>query len=187
MESSREREAFGSNIWLVDEMYRRYLENPHAVSESWREFFEGYRPHGARRRTRGRPEAGGDGRGGAERERTITSGDGAEADDRAAAEGGAPAAAPFAEHRARRSGAADVPEGAVPLRGVSARIAENMIASLDVPTATSVRTLPGKLLEENRRIINRYLAGSRGGKVSFTHLIGWAVLKALEKRPSMNS
>ncbi len=47
--------------------------------------------------------------------------------------------------------------------------------------------MPAKLLEENRRIINRYLASRRGGKISFTHLIGWAILKSLESHPAMNS
>jgi multifunctional 2-oxoglutarate metabolism enzyme len=45
MARADEREAFGPNIWLVDEMYRRYQQNPQAVGESWREFFEGYKPH----------------------------------------------------------------------------------------------------------------------------------------------
>ena len=67
-----------------------------------------------------------------------------------------------------------------PLRGASARIVENMEASLGVPTATSVRTLPAKLLEINRQILNNQLARDRGGKVSFTHLIGFAVVRALQ-------
>ncbi len=62
-----------------------------------------------------------------------------------------------------------------------------MEASLEVPTATSVRTIPAKLLEENRRTINRYLASTKSGKVSFTHIIGWAILKALEARPAMKA
>ncbi|HYT29244.1 MAG TPA: multifunctional oxoglutarate decarboxylase/oxoglutarate dehydrogenase thiamine pyrophosphate-binding subunit/dihydrolipoyllysine-residue succinyltransferase subunit, partial [Actinomycetota bacterium] len=61
----------------------------------------------------------------------------------------------------------------------------NMEASRDIPTATSVRSVPAKLLEENRAVINRYLEGGRGGKVSFTHLIGWAVVRALEAVPVM--
>src|SRR6266540_2821249 len=36
--------ALGPNMWLVDEMYRRYRENPEAVDERWREFFEDFRP-----------------------------------------------------------------------------------------------------------------------------------------------
>ena len=66
-----------------------------------------------------------------------------------------------------------------PLRGASARVVENMEASLGVPTATSVRTVPAKLLEINRQILNNQLARDRGGKVSFTHLIGFAVIRAL--------
>jgi len=36
--------GFGQNVGYVDELYRRYLANPEAVSEAWREFFEGYVP-----------------------------------------------------------------------------------------------------------------------------------------------
>src|SRR5665809_121143 len=83
--------------------------------------------------------------------------------------------------------AQDALEDASPLRGIAAVIAENMEASLEVPTATSVRNIPAKLLEENRRTINRYLASTKGGKVSVTHVIGWAILKALEDRPAMKA
>ena len=70
------------------------------------------------------------------------------------------------------AGAAAKTEGAEPIRGAAARIVENMEASLGVPTATSVRTVPAKLLEINRQILNNHLARSgRGVKVSFTHLI----------------
>ena len=79
-----------------------------------------------------------------------------------------------------------VPEGARALSGAAARIASNMEASLEIPTATSFRFVPAKLLEENRRVINRWLASNRGGgKVSFTHLIGWAIVNALEAVPAM--
>jgi len=62
-----------------------------------------------------------------------------------------------------------------------------MEASLGVPTATSVRTVPAKLLEVNRALLNEDLARTSGGKVSFTHLIGFAVLRALEAVPALNS
>ncbi len=68
----------------------------------------------------------------------------------------------------------------VPLRGVSALIATNMEASLEVPTATSFREVPAKLLEVNRRILNNHLKRVRGGKVSFTHVIGYAVVTAIK-------
>ncbi|MGH9172194.1 MAG: multifunctional oxoglutarate decarboxylase/oxoglutarate dehydrogenase thiamine pyrophosphate-binding subunit/dihydrolipoyllysine-residue succinyltransferase subunit [Acidimicrobiales bacterium] len=76
---------------------------------------------------------------------------------------------------------------AEPLRGAAARIAENMRQSLAVPTATSVHPVPAKLLEVNRQIINNQLGRTTGGKVSFTHLIGWAVVQALQAVPALNS
>ena len=69
------------------------------------------------------------------------------------------------------------------LRGAPARTAANMDASLTVPTATSVRDVPVKLLWDNRTVINNHLARARGGKVSFTHLIGYALVKALKSMP----
>ncbi len=73
------------------------------------------------------------------------------------------------------------------MRGAAARIALNMEASLSVPTATSVRTVPAKLLEVNRAILNQHLARTSGGKVSFTHLIGFAAVRALQAVPVLNS
>ncbi len=75
----------------------------------------------------------------------------------------------------------------VPLRGAAARIATNMAASLSVPTATSVRTVPAKLLEVNRQILNNQLARTTGAKVSFTHLVGYAVVRAIQAVPAMNA
>jgi 2-oxoglutarate dehydrogenase E1 component len=72
------------------------------------------------------------------------------------------------------------------IAGSSARILDNMNASLSVPVATSQRTIPVKLLEENRIIINRHLQKNQLGKISFTHLISWAILKALQFYPVLN-
>ncbi|MBQ1119625.1 multifunctional oxoglutarate decarboxylase/oxoglutarate dehydrogenase thiamine pyrophosphate-binding subunit/dihydrolipoyllysine-residue succinyltransferase subunit [Streptomyces sp. A73] len=74
----------------------------------------------------------------------------------------------------------------LPLRGPSAAVAKNMNASLELPTATSVRAVPVKLLFDNRIVINNHLKRARGGKVSFTHLIGYAMVQALKAMPSMN-
>ncbi len=148
----RAADVFGPNVWLVDEMYRKWQENPKAVGAAWREFFDDYKPSPARA-TRTAPTA-----------RTEPT-----------------------EPAKLEQSRIEPPEEASPLRGVAARIAENMQASLGVPTATSVRSIPAKLLEENRRIINRFLAGRRGGKVSFTHLIGYGIIKALEARPAMKA
>ncbi|NLG21157.1 MAG: multifunctional oxoglutarate decarboxylase/oxoglutarate dehydrogenase thiamine pyrophosphate-binding subunit/dihydrolipoyllysine-residue succinyltransferase subunit [Actinomycetales bacterium] len=73
------------------------------------------------------------------------------------------------------------------LRGATARTVTNMESSLEVPTATSLRSIPAKLLIDNRIVINNHLARSRGGKVSFTHLIGYAMVKALRAMPEMNN
>ena len=85
------------------------------------------------------------------------------------------------------AGAGEPNESSVsPLRGASARVVTNMESSLSVPTATSVRAIPAKLLIDNRVVINNHLGRSRGGKVSFTHIIGYAMVKALAAMPVMN-
>ena len=88
-------------------------------------------------------------------------------------------AAPVAE-------SAEAAERVVRLRGAAARTVANMTASLTVPTATSVRPVPAKLLVDNRIVINNHLARGRGGKISFTHLIGYAIVRALAVVPEMN-
>jgi len=74
-----------------------------------------------------------------------------------------------------------------PIRGVSARVVQSMEASLSVPTATSVRAIPAKLMIDNRIVINNHLARGRGGKVSFTHIIAYAMIKAVRAMPEMNA
>ncbi|MCU1420271.1 MAG: kgd, partial [Mycetocola sp.] len=97
--------------------------------------------------------------------------------------------AAYAEAAAARTAQSEArPEATVErLRGPAARVVANMEASLEVPTATSVRAVPAKLMVDNRIVINNHLARSRGGKVSFTHLIGYAVVEALAEMPVMNA
>ncbi|MGD9959519.1 multifunctional oxoglutarate decarboxylase/oxoglutarate dehydrogenase thiamine pyrophosphate-binding subunit/dihydrolipoyllysine-residue succinyltransferase subunit [Nocardioides sp.] len=83
------------------------------------------------------------------------------------------------------SAASDEPTYTV-LRGAPMRTAQNMDVSLTVPTATSVRSVPVKLLWDNRIVMNSHLGRARGGKVSFTHIIGYALIKALRSMPEMN-
>ncbi|MEO8252713.1 MAG: 2-oxo acid dehydrogenase subunit E2, partial [Chloroflexota bacterium] len=78
--------------------------------------------------------------------------------------------------------ATPLPEGATPLRGPAARLARNMIASLAVPTATSFRDVDVAILEERRRDLLEKLAPKR---VSFTHLIGFAIVRAAADQPGM--
>jgi 2-oxoglutarate dehydrogenase E1 component len=132
-------QRYGHNVGYIDELHRRFLEDPESVGEAWREFFADYQPP--------------------------------------AAEAAAPPAAPSAP-------AAE--EGARKLVGAQARIVKNMNESLGVPTATSARSIPVKMLEENRRVINAHQSTVSGPKISFTHLIAWAIVRALEKHPQMN-
>jgi 2-oxoglutarate dehydrogenase E1 component len=83
---------------------------------------------------------------------------------------------------------ASVNEGdeSIPLRGAAARIAENMAASASIPLATSQRTITVKVIDENRRIINQHRGLTGKSKISYTHLIGWAIVKAIETNPAVN-
>ncbi len=110
-----------------------------------------------------------------------------------AARATAPAGTAAAASRVTRDVPAAAPERGpqresevVRLRGPAARVVTNMEASLGVPTATSVRAVPAKLLIDNRIVINNHLSRSRGGKVSFTHVIGFALVEALREMPEMN-
>src|SRR6185312_10361657 len=82
---------------------------------------------------------------------------------------------------------ASAPDEIVPLKGAAARTVANMEASLALPTATSVRDIPAKLLADNRLVMNNHLRRGRGGKLSFTHIIGYAVVKAAVALPEMNA
>src|SRR5689334_10686711 len=110
-------------------MYQRYLADPASVDPAWHDFFADYRPHtgdGAPAApVAPAPEP-------ARPTPTRPGGPGA-SDAAPRPDQGAPAAAPPP---------ADVPTA--PIRGVAARIAQNMEASLHVPTATSVRSVPAK-------------------------------------------
>ncbi|REF35456.1 multifunctional oxoglutarate decarboxylase/oxoglutarate dehydrogenase thiamine pyrophosphate-binding subunit/dihydrolipoyllysine-residue succinyltransferase subunit [Thermasporomyces composti] len=210
---------FGTNEWLVDEMYQRYLKDPGSVDEAWKEFFRQYKPE-----TNGQP-AGGSPAGqptasastappptSEPAPSTATTPRSAETAQRAtgaragatagtqpsrtarpsqrtsqpASPGRAPSPATAAPAAAdeRKEPKREEPS-IVPLRGTPARTAVNMNESLTVPTATSVRQVPVKLLIDNRIVINNHLARSRGGKVSFTHIIGYAIARAARSMPEM--
>ncbi len=185
-------QELGPNSGLIEEMYRQFVENPESVSESWREFFADYVPRGH--------ATPGDGNG-----EVATTGARVAAPPAPAGPAPAPAAPapppklgvpipgepappapPVAAHEAAPPLVLDGEEPE-PLRGAAARIVANMEASLAVPTATSVRVLPAKLLEVNRQILNNHLARVGGGKVSFTHLIAFAIVQAIAKMPAMSS
>ncbi|HEY5023923.1 MAG TPA: multifunctional oxoglutarate decarboxylase/oxoglutarate dehydrogenase thiamine pyrophosphate-binding subunit/dihydrolipoyllysine-residue succinyltransferase subunit [Acidimicrobiales bacterium] len=173
--------AFGPNAWLVDDMFEEYRNDPSSVSESWREFFADYVPGGVA--TAAVPPS-----------PVVALPPVARAPALSPAPAPSSAPAPRSpvtvvpDAGARPDGGTAPPTPtALPLRGAAARIAQNMAASLSVPTATSVRSVPAKLLEVNRSILNQHLARTSGGKVSFTHLIGFAVVRALQAVPALNS
>ncbi|SDL89972.1 2-oxoglutarate dehydrogenase E1 component [Nonomuraea maritima] len=167
--------SFGQNEWLVDELYQKYLQDPESVDKAWWNFFADYNPDYGPGRTPVREAANG----------TVTAPSPAPPAPPQPAPPKAPAA-PAAEKP--KQPATPAPKGAeeVKLRGAAARTAANMDMSLSVPTATSVRAIPAKLLIDNRIVINNHLKRGRGGKVSFTHLIGFAIVKALKAMPEMN-
>ena len=174
--------ALGPNAWIVDEMRDRWLADPDSVDPGWRALFEGGEPAAAGAQTaeaRPPPAAADSPDVGAPPERSFAATTAATANDlqlemptRAEPlrdQTPRPVPDPAADH---------TPTGEL-IRGVGAHIVANMEASLAVPTATSFRDIPAKLLEINRKIVNGYLGRKLGGKVSFTHLIGFAVVRAI--------
>ncbi|WP_344304875.1 multifunctional oxoglutarate decarboxylase/oxoglutarate dehydrogenase thiamine pyrophosphate-binding subunit/dihydrolipoyllysine-residue succinyltransferase subunit [Streptomyces turgidiscabies] len=199
--------AFGPNEWLVDEIYQQYLQDPNSVDRAWWDFFADYKPGAAAVPT---ATAGTAAAGAAETTPTpqaapaapvaptVPAPAPAAAPRPAAAAPAVAPAAPVAKPAAAapapavaKPPAAPAPQAAdgpefVTLRGPSAAVAKNMNASIEVPTATSVRAVPVKLLFDNRIVINNHLKRARGGKISFTHLIGYAMVQAIKVMPSMN-
>ncbi|MGI8794421.1 MAG: multifunctional oxoglutarate decarboxylase/oxoglutarate dehydrogenase thiamine pyrophosphate-binding subunit/dihydrolipoyllysine-residue succinyltransferase subunit [Acidimicrobiales bacterium] len=182
--------TFGPNSWLVDEMYDQYREDPSSVSESWREFFADYRQD----ESGPTPSAQANGASAAPDQQAPTPAQPAPAQASPQAKAEPAAAAPAAQPKApttptpaaKPAAPTDDPQPEI-IRGAGARIVSNMEASLSVPTATSVRPVPAKLLEVNRRIANNHLGRTRGGKLSFTHMLGWAIVKGLEAVPAMKN
>jgi len=151
---------YGTNIAFIEELYEKYRHDPSSVSDSWREFFADYGPAPSGLPVASQP-----------------------APVAPSPEGTVPAPSPKPETPAVPKVEGDI----VPIRGAASKIVQNMETSLTVPTATTVRTIPVKVLEENRRIINNHLAIVGHGKASFTHVIAWAIVKALRHIPVMNS
>ena len=164
-------ENFGANATYVETLLARWQSNPSLVDESWRAYFEEL------------VGSNGDAAVPTEQPAAVTTA--APASDGAAAK---PAKAKPTEP-AKAPAAAITPDAGIeriPIRGPALKIVENMEASLAVPTATSQRRIPVKLLDENRRLINRHLQDSGRRKASFTHLIAYAILRAMEQFPQMN-
>jgi multifunctional 2-oxoglutarate metabolism enzyme len=156
---------FGANASYVEDLLRQYQHNPRSVGEEWDEYFSNLL-NGSNGATgvavAATPQTA------APQPANEVKGNGAPAP--------APAKAPAPDETGER----------LQIRGPALKIVENMDASLSVPTATSMRQIQIKLLDENRRWVNRHLEAHGKGKTSYTHFIAWAMLKALAKYPQMN-
>jgi multifunctional 2-oxoglutarate metabolism enzyme len=175
---------FGQNEWLVEEMYQKFRDDPSSVDPSWHEFLVDYSPEStvdATVSTPTEPPA-------AAPAQPVTStpaGNGAASVTAPKAPAAPPAMPVPAKPAGAAAPAAEGDETQV-LRGAAAAVVKNMSASLEVPTATSVRAVPAKLMIDNRIVINNHLKRTRGGKISFTHLLGYAIVQAVKAYPNMN-
>lgn len=168
---------FGQNEWLVEEMYRKFRDDPSSVDPSWHEFLVDYKP-------------------GAQHDDGAATSPPAAVTAPPAPPAAPPAApaptakpattAPAAKPAQSKSPAPAADAEVQVLRGAAAAVVKNMATSLAVPTATSVRAIPAKLMIDNRIVINNQLKRTRGGKISFTHLLGYALVQAVKQFPNMN-
>jgi 2-oxoglutarate dehydrogenase E1 component len=148
-----------ANAGFAQAMYEEFLRDPAAVGPEWRRLFESG---------------------------VVGERDGAEAGKRVGGE-----VDPGLETRFPSSGPltrlpAYPPSGASPIKGPAAKLVANMTESLSVPTATTFRQLSVAALEEHRRRLNSALqTAGRSQKISFTHLIAYAIVQATKQMPVM--
>ncbi|MEZ0341840.1 multifunctional oxoglutarate decarboxylase/oxoglutarate dehydrogenase thiamine pyrophosphate-binding subunit/dihydrolipoyllysine-residue succinyltransferase subunit [Mycobacterium sp. pV006] len=214
---------FGQNEWLVEEMYRKFREDPSSVDSSWHEFLVDYNPEPtaeAASSGNGRassapisppepapapPPKSSAANGTAERKAKPAEkpADKPASDDKTAEKAPPKSAekskaAPKPQKSEQKTEKKPAPQKSADkdsspkedektvLRGAAAAVVKNMNASREVPTATSVRAIPAKAMVDNRIVINNHLKRTRGGKISFTHLLGYAIVQAVKKFPNMN-
>ncbi len=185
-EGSQGEIDYGANEWLVDEMYEKFKQNPDSVDKAWWPILENYTPKVASTPAGANPPAA------PAISQPVTDATTqmpvvAKTTRIEAKPQPIPAQAPM-------TGAIEVvttedeelEDQVTVLKGMAKTLATNMDASIQIPTATSVRSMPAKLLIDNRLVINSHLSRTRGGKVSFTHIIGYAIVQAIKKFPSQN-
>ncbi|MFA3781522.1 multifunctional oxoglutarate decarboxylase/oxoglutarate dehydrogenase thiamine pyrophosphate-binding subunit/dihydrolipoyllysine-residue succinyltransferase subunit [Melioribacteraceae bacterium 4301-Me] len=147
---------FGYNFGFVADLLDKYFHDKNSVSEHWREYFDKLTENGSER----------------SQEEKVSKEPYKKSDKKILAISNSFEISPEDEPQL--------------ITGIGAKIIENMNNSLGIPTATSLRTVSVKLLEENRLIINQHLSKINAGKVSFTHLVAYAIVKAVKKFPAMN-
>ena len=193
LQSESGADEFGANEWLVEELYEKFVVDKSSVDETWWPTLERYGAHLA-----GKASSAGPAPAAPVPAANATSASGPTVPN------ADPNAQPVARTTSRPAQPTPIPADArvignsfsaaeseeedvvTTLKGLAKTLSANMDASLTVPTATSVRALPAKLMIDNRIVINNHLARTRGGKVSFTHLIGWALVQAIKESPSQN-
>ncbi|WP_082822924.1 multifunctional oxoglutarate decarboxylase/oxoglutarate dehydrogenase thiamine pyrophosphate-binding subunit/dihydrolipoyllysine-residue succinyltransferase subunit [Microbacterium sp. T32] len=181
---------FGANEWLVDELYEQFKVDKHSVDKAWWPILEAYHPV---------VDGAGDAAAAPPSPPTAAPAEPKPVTAPIPVVGQAPVARTTAKPAKPQPIPAQAPNAApsanaesteedrvTVLKGMPKALASNMDDSLTVPTATSVRTIPAKLMIDNRIVINNHMSRTRGGKVSFTHLIGWALIQALKEFPSQN-
>lgn len=157
-------ESFGPNTGYVWDVLQQYIEDPASVNETWQQLFAEVVASGSLQipqRSIVEKELPGKSIGKAQPVTVVTT-----------------APTPSVEIVQKQLSA---------ISGVAARIVENMEASLTLPTATSLRIIPVKVLDENRSLLNKYLSSRSRGKISYTHIVAWAIVKALKKYPNINA
>lgn len=198
---SNEKE-FGANEWLVEELYEQFKIDRNSVDKAWWPILESY--HSVNEAAPAAPGAPEQAAAPAAPQQATAPAVAPPSEPRAVT-AAIPVigAQPVARTTAKPASSAPIPAQAptampstgeasseqdqvTVLRGMTKTLAANMDESLSVPTATSVRTVPAKLMIDNRIVINNHMARTRGGKVSFTHLIGWAIIRTLKEFPSQN-
>ncbi|MEN9747931.1 MAG: hypothetical protein RLZZ603_623, partial [Actinomycetota bacterium] len=200
-ETGHGENEFGANEWLVEEMYESYKKDPNSVDASWVPTLQRYEQYvnakaGAGSVASAAPVSAPAAAPAAPAQATpapaaVAASDAATSPvlvaktTRVEAKSAPiPAQAPITSSITVVEGEAE--DQVTILKGMPKALAANMDASLHVPTATSVRTIPAKLMIDNRIVINSHLARTRGGKVSFTHIIGYALIRAVKEMPSQN-
>jgi len=183
---------WGQNEWLVEQMYEKFQADPNSVDPEWRDILVKY----AATQGNGTAAAPAASNGAAAPAAPATSNGAAPAAPaQPAAPAPAAAAKPAAPQPAAAKPAPTPPAPAKPaatdeetriLRGPAGAVVKNMTSSLAIPTATSVRAVPAKLMVDNRVVINNHLARTRGGKISFTHILGYAIVQGIKAFPNMN-
>ncbi|WP_216386991.1 multifunctional oxoglutarate decarboxylase/oxoglutarate dehydrogenase thiamine pyrophosphate-binding subunit/dihydrolipoyllysine-residue succinyltransferase subunit [Arcanobacterium phocae] len=193
--TSSQSEEFGANQNFIEDLYTAYLQDPQSVGPQWKEMFREWKVAG--RKPMLTPPISEQTQ---DAQRSVHSSHSRKAtastnvtrsdlppQPRSAAQ---PAKTPYAAKFDLKPKIDEIFENDqteyVQLKGADRGLVKNMDASLELPTATTVRALPARVMFDNRTVINKYLAATRGGKISFTHLIAYAMVEALSEMPEMN-